>query len=130
MTCGAFSLTTGGSMNARCEWARALALQLMTQFGLADWDFAFNRRKRRLGQCVFPTKDRPGRIELSVHWVELAPPEDLEDTIRHEIAHALAGPLAMHGPVWIAMCKVTGARPNRCNHHKLMPKGAWRAKCP
>ena len=105
-----------------------MALQLMAEFGLSGWEFRFNRRVRLTGLCVYPHRGRPGRIELSTAYVELNDPADIENTIRHEIAHALAGPEAKHGPAWVRMGGVTGARPSRCCTVR-MPLGRWRAQC-
>jgi predicted SprT family Zn-dependent metalloprotease len=116
-------------MRQKLEAARALALGLMARFGLAEWQFAFNKRKRRMGQCVYPHLGQPGRIELSVYFVLLNDWSEIEDTIRHEISHALAGPKAGHGHTWRCMCHITGARPQACSDMP-MPKGRWRAQCP
>jgi len=40
--------------------------------------------------------------------------EQLTDTILHEIAHALAGPAAKHGPAWKAIARRLGATPKSC----------------
>src|SRR5262245_25959867 len=115
----------------RLAATRERARFLMDLYGLKDWTFGFDRRKKRLGVCHFPTWGRPGRIQLSAHFVLLNPPEVVEDTIRHEIAHALAGPEAGHGPVWKLWCLTLGAKPQACNEGEaLMPKGPWRATCP
>jgi predicted SprT family Zn-dependent metalloprotease len=105
---------------------QSLALQLMAQHGLADWSFGFNRRKRTLGLCWY----RRQRIELSLHFT-LANDEPLvRDTILHEIAHALAGEKAGHGPRWKALCTQIGCKPERCDRSAAMPPGRWRAACP
>lgn len=57
--------------------------------------------------------------------------DEVLDTLLHEIAHALAGPLAGHGPVWKAACVRVGARPERLAPPEVaMPKGRWHARCP
>jgi predicted SprT family Zn-dependent metalloprotease len=106
--------------------ARDLAMRLMRQYGLHDWCLAFNGRKRTLGLCWYERKV----IALSVHLCELNPPEIVEDTIRHEIAHALAGPGTGHGPVWQAMAREVGADPKRACTDCVMPVGRWQATCP
>lgn len=97
--------------------ARKLAVKLMAEHGLGGWQFAFNNRKTGLGLCVYPQplRGRPGRIELSVAFIERISQEETLDTILHEIAHALAGKAAGHGPVWKAICRRLGARPERCS---------------
>jgi predicted SprT family Zn-dependent metalloprotease len=109
--------------------AEALALRLMKEFGLQGWEFGFNRARRQMGRCAYPRAGRPGRIQLSVHYVQRNSLADIEETIRHEIAHALAGPTAGHGPAWKAMCAVTGAKPLRCGQAD-MPTGHWLGVCP
>jgi predicted SprT family Zn-dependent metalloprotease len=112
------------------EEAEKLARQLMGEHKLLDsgWIFAFNRRRSQSGTCYYPNAVKPGRIELSMHYVQLNGEADVRDTLLHEIAHALAG-LVGHGPLWQAVCRRIGARPDRCTG-AAMPKGRWRAKCP
>jgi predicted SprT family Zn-dependent metalloprotease len=107
-----------------------LALNLMGRFGLLDngWTFTFNRRRTQAGLCLYPNAVKPGRIELSAYYVLLNSEADVRDTLLHEIAHALAGPVG-HGPLWKAICVQIGARPRRCTQ-AAMPPGRWRATCP
>ncbi|MFO0800022.1 MAG: SprT-like domain-containing protein [Gemmataceae bacterium] len=110
--------------------AKSVATQLMAQHGLADWQFGFNTNKRRAGVCRYPTRTRPGRIELSKHYVLRNPADEVRDTILHEIAHALVGHGHGHDEVWKAKCVEVGARPERCYGEEVeMPKGRWRATC-
>ncbi len=111
--------------------ARHLAQTLLAQHGLSTadpaWSFRFNRRKRALGTCHY----QPRRIELSSHFVVANDPDEVRDTLLHEIAHALAGPSAGHGPAWKAACVQVGARPERLAGPEVaMPAGRWRASCP
>lgn len=72
-----------------------------------------NRRKRGRGLCRYPHNGTKGRVEISKYLLE----NDLDDilnTIRHEVAHVIAGKKSGHGPVWKAACLKTGARPERC----------------
>lgn len=105
---------------------RKLAMQLMAEHGLNTWTFGFNRRKRSLGLCYYQRK----RIELSVHFVIANDAVEVRDTILHEIAHALAGQAAGHGPRWKAICQRIGARPQRLDVQAVMPRGRWQATCP
>ncbi len=104
---------------------RQWALQLMAHYGLHNWSFAFNRRKRALGFCHFDTQ----LIELSIYFVEHNGPELLRDTLLHEIAHALVGAGHGHDLVWKRKCLEIGARPMRCCGHAEMPRGRWQAEC-
>lgn len=89
-----------------------LAVGLMRQHGLNGWTFEFDNAKRRAGVCRYRCKV----ISLSRHYVRLNADnyEDIRDTILHEIAHAIAGFKAAHGPAWKAVCRRIGAKPERC----------------
>ena len=108
------------------EAAARMARELMAQHGVGDWTFTWNRRKRSLGLCRY----RQRRIELSVHFVIANDAEQVRETILHEIAHALAGEDAGHGPLWKAMCLRVGCKPLRCDQGEaIMPRGRWQARC-
>jgi predicted SprT family Zn-dependent metalloprotease len=109
---------------ARRSAARTLALQLMAEHGLHGWTFAFNKRQRTLGLCRYGLR----AIELSIHLVDRNSAEEIQDTILHEIAHALVGPGHGHDAVWKARATEIGARPERCGQAD-MPEGGWRARC-
>lgn len=108
---------------------KAFALSRMDDFGLlaAGWSFRFDRARRRFGICRFGVKE----ISVSRTLVELNPEEECRDTVLHEIAHALAGPRAGHGPKWKAMCRRVGARANRCYNHDQVaePQHRYEARC-
>lgn len=108
--------------------AEHMALELMNKHGLTDWHFCWDRAKQRAGCCKHLRK----MITLSVHYVNLNEnrPYDILDTILHEIAHALAGYGAGHGPKWQAVCRRIGARPVRCYDSSIaMPDGRYVATC-
>jgi predicted SprT family Zn-dependent metalloprotease len=107
------------------------AKRLMKKFGLDGWQFEWMRSQIVLGGCLYHEKI----IQLSLPFVEHCPSDEVEDTIRHEIAHALVynlhgSKVAAHGPEWVKMCKVTGANPDATCKAKGMPNGAWLARCP
>ena len=81
----------------------------MDEHGLGAWTFAFLEAERRLGDCHF--RDRVIRIGRA-HALDASDAE-IRDTILHEIAHALAGPEARHGPEWKATARRIGATPAR-----------------
>jgi predicted SprT family Zn-dependent metalloprotease len=103
-----------------------LAADLMAEHGLHNWNFRYDRAKRRSGCC----KHRTQTITLSVYYVVRNQESDIKNTILHEIAHALAGAGAGHGPKWRAICVRIGARPERCHRdHVVMPKGRYVGAC-
>lgn len=137
--------------------AEALALRLMREFKLIDdsqrnydpdwenWKFAFDNAQKRFGAChrrgfsrhigdgKFEKHYPNGTITLSRELVLLNDAATVEDTIRHEIAHALL-PYKKgdsHGAAWKAMCKRTGANPERLYDvdEVNVVKGDWSATC-
>lgn len=123
--------------------AEKLALELMAQFGLRfpAWQFEFDDARRRFGSCrrwglwlddaVLGKTDGGGKITLSRELTLRNGREQVEDTVRHEIAHALCPPKAGHGSKWKAMCARTGANPERCYDSEEVdaPRGDWSATC-
>lgn len=96
----------------RLDYARELAEELLIHFGLDSWSFAFMSRRAtsRFGDCIHAKK----LIRLSPILTEMNEFEEVEDTIRHEIAHALCGPGGGHNAAFYTMCLKVGARPERC----------------
>lgn len=92
--------------------AQTIALTAMAQHGLTvkGWKFKFDRAVKRFGSCRYRTKT----ITLSAPLVAVNDRAEVTNTVLHEIAHALAGHKAGHGPVWKAMAKSIGCDGNRC----------------
>ena len=84
-----------------------MARRLMDEHGLTGWTLAFVESRRGLGACDF--SDRQIRIGRG-HALE-GNEEEIRDTVLHEIAHAIAGPEAGHGPLWKATARRIGATP-------------------
>ena len=105
----------------------AIASREMAKHGLHGWTFAFADTKRRLGVCKYRTK----RIEIAEYYALNSPRESVLDTLLHEIAHAIAGPTAHHGPVWKAIAVRLGATPRACDNSDtiVMNPGDWQATC-
>ena len=93
------------------------------------WRLCFDSRpKSRLGQCRYGPKE----VAVSAFYVDgTAPMEGVLDTIRHEVAHILAGPRAKHGPKWKNWARRVGAKPNRCGDVAIshMPKRKYQGLC-
>ena len=80
---------------------------LMDEHGLGGWTFRFSAAESRLGEC----REREKVIRLSRRHAVNGDPREVRDTILHEIAHALAGAEARHGPAWKAVATRIGATP-------------------
>ncbi|AEV83673.1 hypothetical protein ACWT_2768 [Actinoplanes sp. SE50] len=106
--------------------ARELALRLMAEHRLSRWRLTFDDAKTRAGVC------RPGRREigLSRPLISLYSPEQVTETVLHEIAHALAGARHGHDEVWRAIAVRIGCSGRRCVPEEA-PRvdGAWEGFC-
>ena len=119
---------------------RALALRLMDELGrelLGDplaargWTFGFDRARTRLGVCRIQQK----RITLSSHLSQSLPAAEVEDTIRHEIAHAIDAEgrgRSNHDRTWKTVARACGATPARCYSGDLPddPAAPYLGTCP
>ena len=99
--------------------AETLALLHMEEWGINNkFTFEFEDCKSTLGRCHFLKK----KITLSKWYAELNDEEEIEDTILHEIAHALAwinNKCRGHGKVWKDWARKVGANPQRCGKSNL-----------
>jgi predicted SprT family Zn-dependent metalloprotease len=104
------------------------AAALFAEHRLAEWTFGLAPSKRRLGVCKYRRK----RIEISGYYARHNPDAAVLDTLLHEIAHALAGPAAKHGPAWRAIAARIGATPRACDDSPdtVVEPGDWRTTCP
>lgn len=74
----------------------------------------FSRARRSFGRAY-----RDGRIAISTVFVGTTALEDLEDTVRHELAHLIAGVDQQHGSRWRRVAKDLGA----------VPRATGRSRC-
>jgi predicted SprT family Zn-dependent metalloprotease len=104
------------------------AAALFAEHGLVGWTFGLTASKRRLGVCKYRRK----RIEISEYYARHNPEAAVLDTLLHEIAHALAGVEAGHGPAWQAVAVRIGATPRACDDSPdtVVEPGDWRTTCP
>ena len=120
---------------------RALALRLMDALGrdllgeplqARGWSFGFDRARRRLGVC----RTGPRRITLSAHLTPHLSADEVEDTVRHEIAHAVDWERrgrTNHDRTWKAVARACGAKPERTYQGDLpddSDDAPYRAVCP
>jgi len=99
--------------------AQELAIHLMGKHKLDDrgWYFDWDRGVRRFGCTHYGTK----RITLSRHLTELNSEKEVKQVILHEIAHALAGFEAAHGPVWASTVRQIGGSARRTHSAETPP---------
>ena len=106
----ATTATDRRSRATRLKDVAAEARNLMDRCGLDEWTLRFSSATKMLGKC----RSQQKLILISRSHAVHDAPEQVTDTIRHEIAHALAGPEAGHGPAWRALARQLGATPRSC----------------
>ena len=94
--------------------AKSLAERLIKLYLGSKWKFKWSASKKWYGYCDYDTKT----IRLSKPLVKIESEEHVEDTILHEIAHALSphdsdsgGYDEFHGENWIRVSEKIGAIP-------------------
>jgi predicted SprT family Zn-dependent metalloprotease len=97
------------------------------------WRFGINNRKTAIGLCSYRKKT----VYLSEHFfpsIEEGKGYLIEDTLRHEIAHALDflhnGRNSKHGRPWQRICLQVGAEPTTSTNGCKTKKGKYTATCP
>jgi predicted SprT family Zn-dependent metalloprotease len=105
---------------------RRLGLALIAEHGLDGWRLEFDRARRRAGICRYDRRV----IGLSGPLMRLYDEPEVRETILHEIAHALAGARAGHGPRWKAIARRIGSTGARCvDVEAPRVPGAWVGTC-
>ncbi|MCC2030199.1 SprT-like domain-containing protein [Microbacterium tenebrionis] len=104
-------------------WADALIRMHLD----ASWSFGFDNAKLRAGQCDFRKK----RITVSRYLAARFEDDEIHQVLLHEVAHALAGHRAAHGPTWRRTARELGYVGGATHHgetaHELAP---WVGTCP
>lgn len=105
------------------RWADALiALHLD-----ASWTFAFDNARTRAGLCDYRRK----RISVSRHLAARYEDDEIHQVLLHEVAHALAGPSAGHGPGWKKVARELGYEGKRLHGGAIADELAtWVGECP
>lgn len=91
------------------QLANKLMREYMPHLVEDGWKFKISNTRNAVGRCDFDNKV----IEVSKFYMHNSM-DEVEDTIRHEIAHALAGPIHGHDHVWRRFAIDVGANPTRC----------------
>lgn len=107
----------------------ALGNQLLVTFQSTGalpggWGFGFDLATSRAGVCRYDEK----RIDLSVSYCLAATRAEIEDTVLHEIAHAIVGPRHNHDAVWKAKAREIGCVGERC-HRVQHSTPKWVGEC-
>ena len=95
---------------------RDIANELIaTHLDPREWSFAFDRAKMRAGLCDFKRK----RISVSRYLTARYTDDQVRQILLHEIAHALAGSRAGHGPKWKDIARSIGYDGKRTHEGSL-----------
>ncbi len=90
------------------------------------WSFGFDHARTRAGLCNFTDK----HISVSKHLAAAYEDDEIHQVLLHEVAHALAGPRAGHGPTWKKVAAESGYDGKRTHDgsvaHELAP---WVGRC-
>lgn len=93
---------------------------------LLDWRITFNNAKSKLGHCDYMRKE----ISLSIPILLINSEEKVENTILHEIAHALVGYIHGHDEVWRQKCLEIGGNGKTCSDDHVRVQASYKAQCP
>ena len=105
------------------RWAHAL-LELHLD---ESWSFGFDNAARRAGLCDFGKK----RITVSRHLAARFDDDRIHQVLLHEVAHALAGAGAGHGPRWREIARDLGYVGGTTHDGPIASERArWRGSCP
>ncbi len=105
-----------------------LAIRHMKAHGLDGWTIRFDNAKTRAGVCRTSLRT----LSLSAPLMRLWTVPQCEDTILHEIAHALTPHDRGHGYAWQVTARTIGADPTRTWGHSGEARitGRYRGTCP
>ncbi len=105
--------------------ARRLFARHQAQSGLGTrWTFGFDLSTSRAGVCRYGET----RIDLAVSYCLRATRADIENTLLHEIAHAIVGARHGHDAVWQAKARQIGCTAERC-HDVTHTVARWVGEC-
>jgi SprT protein len=112
------------------EEIKSFAIDALREHGLSrqGWVFSWSNSKTKFGLCHFGHRS----IMVSSFLAAASSSEEVRDTVLHEVAHALAGPQAGHGPKWKRIAEELGARPEAKASESRMNAipSKWVGTCP
>jgi predicted SprT family Zn-dependent metalloprotease len=123
------------TVSEKKQFLQNLYPQILEEHSLPPIPLKFSARlKRALGQFKYYKNGAALSITISSNYMELAPIELLEDTLRHEIAHFMDfmdRGYSDHSQRWKRCAIKVGANPNRVKDLPLefKPKGKIEAHC-
>ena len=92
-----------------------------------SWTFRFDNAKTRAGLCNYTDK----RISVSKYLASRYEDDEIHQVLLHEVAHAIAGTRAGHGPKWKAVAKDLGYEGKRLHDGEIANEFApWVGTCP
>lgn len=111
-------------LNRVRRWADALiALHLDPN----EWTFGFDNAKKRAGLCNYTAK----RISVSRYLASRYDDDEIHQILLHEVAHAMVGPRAGHGPKWASAAASLGFVGRRTHDGEVADELApWVGTCP
>jgi predicted SprT family Zn-dependent metalloprotease len=91
------------------------------------WSFGFDNAKTRAGLCNYTTK----HISVSRYLAARYEDDEIHQVLLHEVAHAIAGSGAGHGPRWKSMAAEIGYEGKRLHDGAIADEFApWVGTCP
>ena len=92
-----------------------------------SWTFGFDNAKTRAGLCNYSHK----RISVSKYLAAKYEDDEIHQVLLHEVAHAMAGTRAGHGPRWKAIASDLGYEGQRLHDGAIADEFApWVGTCP
>lgn len=120
-------MTVESTSHSTVDYVNGFAEDVLLIHGLTGWKIVWDSAKRRAGACNHSKKT----LSFSKSLMPLYPKDVQRDVVLHEVAHALAGPKAAHGPKWKQKARAIGASPKALLPGWLPASPAkWVGHCP
>lgn len=105
------------------RWADALIVLHLD----SSWTFGFDSAKTRAGLCNYTAK----KITVSRYLASRYDDDEIHQVLLHEVAHAIAGTRAGHGPHWRSTAADLGYEGKRLHDGAIANELApWVGTCP